>query len=196
MKEIEFWFSIGSTYTYLSVTRLKEVEQKYEVKFSWQPFSVRKIMLEMDNVPFPPTKKVKADYMWRDIERRANSYGFEAKVPAPYPLKEFNLANKIAVIGMQEGWCSDYVIVTYRRWFVAGLEPGSEPNVSESLREIDQDPERALELAADENIHKAYLSQTEQAQTKRIFGSPSFIVDGELFWGDDRLEDAVNWALR
>ena len=196
MKEIEFWFSIGSTYTYLSVTRLKEVEQKFEVKFSWQPFSVRKIMLEMDNVPFPPTKQVKADYMWRDIERRAQGYGFEAKVPAPYPLKEFDLANKIAVIGMQEGWCSDYVIATYRFWFVAGLEPGSEPNVSESLREIDQDPERVLELAADETIAKAYLSQTEQAQSKNIFGSPSFIVDGELFWGDDRLEDAVNWALR
>jgi len=196
MKEIEFWFSIGSTYTYLSVTRLKEVEQKFEVKFSWQPFSVRKIMLEMDNVPFPPTKQVKADYMWRDIERRAQGYGFEAKVPAPYPLKEFDLANKIAVIGMQEGWCSDYVIATYRRWFVAGLEPGREPNVSESLREINQDPERVLELAADETIAKAYLSQTEQAQSKNIFGSPSFIVDGELFWGDDRLEDAVNWALR
>jgi 2-hydroxychromene-2-carboxylate isomerase len=104
MKEIEFWFSIGSTYTYLSVTRLKEVEQKFEAKFSWKPFSVRKIMLEMDNVPFPPTKQVKADYMWRDIERRASSYGFEAKVPAPYPLKEFDLANKIAVIGMQEMW--------------------------------------------------------------------------------------------
>ena len=196
MKEIEFWFSIGSTYTYLSVTRLKEVEQKFEVKFSWQPFSVRKIMLEMDNVPFPPTKQVKADYMWRDIERRAQGYGFEAKVPAPYPLKEFDLANKIAVIGMQEGWCSDYVIATYRRWFAAGLEPGSEPNVSESLREINQDPERILELAADETIAKAYLSQTEQAQSKNIFGSPSFIVDGELFWGDYRLEDAVNWALR
>jgi len=196
MKEIEFWFSIGSTYTYLSVTRLKEVGQKFEVNVSWQPFSVRKIMLEMDNVPFPPTKQVKADYMWRDIERRAQGYGFEAKVPAPYPLKEFDLANKIAVIGMQEGWCSDYVIATYRRWFVAGLEPGSEPNVSESLREIDQDPERVLELAADETIAKAYLSQTEQAQSKNIFGSPSFIVDGELFWGDDRLEDAVNWALR
>ena len=196
MKEIGFWFSIGSTYTYLSVTRLKEVEQKFEVKFSWQSFSVRKIMLEMDNVPFPPTKQVKADYMWRDIKRRAQGYGFEAKVPAPYPLNEFDLANRIAVIGMQEGWCSEYVIETYRRWFVAGLEPGSEPNVSESLREIDQDPERVLELAADETIAKAYLSQTEQAQSKNIFGSPSFIVDGELFWGDDRLEDAVNWALR
>jgi len=196
MKEIEFWFSIGSTYTYLSVTRLKEVEEKFGVKFSWQPFSVRIIMIEMDNVPFPPTKKVKADYMWRDIERRANSYGFEAKVPAPYPLKEFDLANSVAVPGMQEGWCAEYVPVTYRRWFVDGLEPGSEPNVSASLREIGQQPERVLELAADDKIRKAYLKQTESAQSKNIFGSPSFIVDGELFWGDDRLEDAVKWALK
>ncbi|MDG2066176.1 MAG: 2-hydroxychromene-2-carboxylate isomerase [SAR324 cluster bacterium] len=196
MKEIEFWFSIGSTYTYLSVIRLKEVEEKFGVKFSWQPFSVRKIMLEMDNVPFPPTKQVKADYMWRDIERRAYSYGFEAKVPAPYPLKKFDFANSVAVLGVQEGWCADYVSATYRRWFVDGLEPGSEPNVSESLREIGLKPGNVLKLAADEKIQKAYLKQTEQAQSKNIFGSPSFIVDDELFWGDDRLEDAVNWAQR
>tara|TARA_B100000953_G_scaffold266308_1_gene234416 strand:- start:87 stop:485 length:399 start_codon:yes stop_codon:yes gene_type:complete len=100
MKEIEFWFSIGSTYTYLSVSRLKEVERKFEVSFSWQPFSVRKIMREMDNVPFPPTKQAKVDYMWRDIQRRARGYGFEARIPAPYPLKEFDLANRIAVLGI------------------------------------------------------------------------------------------------
>jgi len=196
MKKIEFWFSIGSTYTYLSVIRLKEVEEKFGVKFSWQPFSVRKIMLEMDNVPFPPTKQVKADYMWRDIERRAYSYGFEAKVPAPYPLKKFDFANSVAVLGVQEGWCAEYVSATYRRWFVDGLEPGSEPNVSESLREIGLKPGNVLKLAADDKIQKAYLKQTEQAQSKNIFGSPSFIVDDELFWGDDRLEDAVNWAQR
>ena len=56
--------------------------------FSWQPFSVRSIMCEMDNVPFPPSKQVKVDCMWRDIERRAKGYGFAAKVPAPYPLRE------------------------------------------------------------------------------------------------------------
>ena len=196
MKEIEFWFSIGSTYTYLSVSRLKEVERKFEVSFSWQPFSVRKIMREMDNVPFPPTKQAKVDYMWRDIQRRARGYGFEARVPAPYPLKEFDLANRIAVLGMQEGWCSNYVQATYRRWFLEWLEPGSEPNVSESLREIGQDPERILELATGEETGEVYSCQTESAQSKGIFGSPSFIVDGELFWGDDRLEDAVSWALR
>ena len=95
-------------------------------------------MIEMDNVPFPPTKKVKADYMWRDIARRANSSGFKANVTAPYPLKEFDLANNVAVLGMQEGWCSEYVPATYRRWFVDRHEPGSEPNISASLREIGQ----------------------------------------------------------
>jgi len=196
MKEIEFWFSIGSTYTYLSVSRLIKVERKFEVSFSWQPFSVRKIMREMDNVPFPPTKQAKVDYMWRDIQRRARGYGFEASVPAPYPLKEFDLANRIAVLGMQEGWCSNYVQATYRRWFLEWLEPGSEPNVSESLREIGQDSERILELASGEETGEVYSCQTESAQSKGIFGSPSFIVDRELFWGDDRLEDAVSWALR
>ena len=82
MINIEFWFSIGSTYTYLSVQRLLEVEKNNNnIKFNWQPFSVRQIMIEMENVPFtPPPKKNKSDYMWRDIERRAKFYGFKIKV--------------------------------------------------------------------------------------------------------------------
>ena len=117
MKEIEFWYSIGSTYTYLTVERIFSVEKENNVKFIWKPFSVRQIMIEMENVPFtPPPKKNKSDYMWRDIERRAKFYGFEAKVPAPYPLKEFDLANKIAVLGMDQEWGISYVKKTYQRW--------------------------------------------------------------------------------
>ena len=196
MKEIEFWFSIGSTYTYLSVTRLAEVTQKTGASFSWQPFSVRKIMREMDNVPFPPSKQVKVDYMWRDIERRAQGYGFTANVPAPYPLQEFDLANRVAVLARQEGWCEDYVRGTYRRWFVDGHEAGSDLNLSQTLSEIGQDKSRVLERAGAPDVEAAYLKQTESAQRAGIFGSPSFIVDGELFWGDDRLEDAIAWASK
>ncbi len=196
MKEIEFWFSIGSTYTYLSVTRIAEVARETGATFSWQPFSVRRIMREMDNVPFPPSKQVKVDYMWRDIERRAQDYGFTAKVPAPYPLGEFDLANCVAVLAMQEGWCEDYVRATYRRWFVDGQEAGSEPNLSQTLEEIGQNVARVLERAGDLDIEAAYVEQTDRAQRAGIFGSPSYIVDGEVFWGDDRLEDAVVWAKK
>ena len=147
MKKIQFWFSIGSTYTYLSVTRIAGLAKETGASFSWQPFSVRKIMREMDNVPFPPSKQAKVDYMWRDIERRAQGYGFSAQVPAPYPLAEFDLANRVAVLAMQEGWCEDYVQATYRRWFVDGLEAGSEPNLSQALAEVGQDAARVVERA-------------------------------------------------
>ena len=196
MKEIEFWFSIGSTYTYLSVTRLAEVTEKTEANFSWHPFSVRKIMREMENIPFPPSKLAKVEYMWRDIERRAQGYGFAANVPAPYPLQEFDLANRVAVLARQEGWCEDYVRLTYRRWFIDGLEAGSDVNLTQTLSEVGQDKLRVLELSCSSDVEAAYLNQTENAKQAGIFGSPSFIVDGELFWGDDRLEDAINWASK
>ena len=154
------------------------------------------IMREMDNIPFPPSKKVKVDYMWRDIERRAQGYGFTANVPAPYPLQEFDLANRVAVLARQEGWCEDYVRETYRGWFIDGHEAGSDLNLSQTLSEIGQDKSRVLERAGAPEVEAAYLKQTESAQRAGIFGSPSFIVDGELFWGDDRLEDAIAWARK
>ena len=68
MKKVDFYFSIGSTYTYLTVTRILDVEKKFNVNFNWVPFSVRAIMKEMNNIPFPKDKQNKVDYMWRDIE--------------------------------------------------------------------------------------------------------------------------------
>jgi len=94
---------------------------------------------------------------------------------------------------MQEGWCVDYVRATYRRCFQEGLEAGSEPNILDSLTEIGQDPKRVLKLVESDSIEKAYSDQTDMAREKGIFGSPTCIVDGELFWGDDRIEDAVWW---
>ena len=194
MNEVNFWFSIGSTYTYLAVNRLQELAIKENIKFNWHPFSVRKIMMDMDNIPFtPPSKKIKSDYMWRDIERRAKFYGFEAKVPAPYPLKEFDLANQIAVLGMSEGWGVDYVVKTYQRWFQHGKEPATEPNLTEILQELNLDHQETIQKANDNKIKDQYFNNTETAYEKGVFGSPSFIFDGEVFWGDDRLEDCIKW---
>jgi len=194
MSEIDFWFSIGSTYTYLSVNRILEVAKRENLKFNWKPFSVRKIMMDMDNIPFtPPSKKIKSDYMWRDIERRAKFYGFEAKVPAPYPLKEFDLANQIAILGINEGWGIDYVILTYKRWFQKGKEPATEPNLSEIFLELKLNKEETINKAKSSEIEKQYMQNTEHAFKSGVFGSPTFIYKNEVFWGDDRLEDCIKW---
>ena len=194
MTEIDFWFSIGSTYTYLTVNRIAGVAKKENLSINWKPFSVRKIMMDMDNIPFtPPSKKVKSDYMWRDIERRAKFYGFEAKVPAPYPLKEFDLANQIAILGMNEDWGVDYVIITYKRWFQQGKEPATEPNISEILNELKLNKDETLKNANSEDIKSQYLQNTDIAYKLGVFGSPTFVYKDEVFWGDDRLEDCIKW---
>ena len=112
-------------------------------------------MIEQKNIPFVG-KPVKLAYMWRDIERRARSRGLEPRLPAPYPLAEFDLANRIAIVGESEGWCADYVRAAYRHWFHSGHEPGSEPGLSDALREIGQSPARVVEAAKSEAIGERY----------------------------------------
>jgi 2-hydroxychromene-2-carboxylate isomerase len=191
---VDFWFAIGSLYTYLAVMRLNEVEKASGVAFRWRPFSVRTIMKEMDNIP--ASKPVKMAYAWRDVERRAALYGFPFRGRPPYPLQNFDVANRIAMVGAKEGWCAGYVRAAYRRWFQDGHEAGSEPNVTESLREIGQDPRRVVELAQSAATAGAFEAATGEARRLGIFGAPTFAVGGEIFWGDDRLDDAIGWLKR
>ena len=193
---IDFYFSIGSTYTYLSVTRILDVEKKHQVKFNWIPFSVRIITIEMNNIPFPKDKQNKVDYMWRDIERRAEGYGFFAKTPVPYPLTEFDLANKLAILGLKQGWGIDYVKLTYKRWFQDGKEPATEPNISEIFQELKVDKKKVMEDVTKDEIENQYQQNTNNARDNKVFGSPTFFVGKEIFWGDDRMEDSISWSKK
>ena len=192
MKGIAFWYSIGSTYTYLTVMRLHKYAKENGVVFDWRPFDVRTIMVEQKNIPFKG-KPVKSDYMWRDIDRRAEMYGLTALLPVPYPLEELALANQIALLGRHEGWGQDYTVETYRLWFEEGHLAGSEPNVSESLKRIGQDGDSILEKAQSSEIVDGLEAETDVARDLGVFGSPTFVVNKEVFWGDDRLDDAVSW---
>ena len=196
MADVDFFFSIGSTYTYLSVTRILDIEKKHQIKFNWKPFSVREIMKEMNNIPFPKDKINKVNYMWRDIERRAEGYGFSAKTPVPYPLSEFDLANQIAILGIEKEWGVNFVIQTYKKWFQEKKEPAIEPSISEVCEELGLIKDDIINDAQTEIVKNKYRQNTNLAREYKIFGSPSFVVNNELFWGDDRMEDAIKWSIK
>lgn len=193
MKTFDFWFSIGSTYSFLTVHRIDEAAMEAGVHVTWRPFSVRVLMQEMDNSPFAG-KPAKERYMWRDLQRRAERLGIKLDVPVAYPLEHFDRANRIAILASQEGWCESYVKATYRYWMLEGMPAGDEPNLRACFEDLDQAYERVVEAAASDAIDEAYRTATAEARELGIFGSPSFVVDGaELFWGDDRLEDAITY---
>ena len=192
---IDFWFSLASTYTYLSVTRMAEVVARTGAEIRWRPFNVRSIMVEQNNIPFR-TKPVKLAYMWRDLERRAALHDIPFAGLPPYPLRDVVLSDCVAMIGAREGWCSAYMPVIYRRWFLGQRDVSDEAEISVALSEAGQEPGRVLAIANTEAANRALAEATDTAKQLNVFGSPTFVVGSEVFWGDDRLEDAISWSRK
>jgi 2-hydroxychromene-2-carboxylate isomerase len=192
---IDFWFSIGSTYTYLSVSRLMQVEQARQVSFRWRPFDLRAIGRDMNYRPFAD-KPLKLAYMWRDVARRCELYGIPFNGLPPYPLVNLPRPNRVALVGAERGWCDVYVATAYCRWFLEHEDASSGINIERSLASVGQDAESVIAYADSERIRQALDAQTQEAKSLGIFGSPTFAVGGEIFWGDDRLDDAIQWALQ
>ena len=190
MNDIDFYFSIGSTYTYLSVTRILDVEKKNQVKFNWKPFSVRMIMKEMNNIPFPKEKMNKVNYMWRDIERRAEGYGFFAKTPVPYPLSEFDLANQIAILGLEKDWGIDYIRLTYKKWFQEGKEPAIEPSISEVCNELKLNKDQIISDDLNKEKQDKYKTNNNSADENKIIEKTSNKVKKKVSEDKDRMKDS------
>jgi 2-hydroxychromene-2-carboxylate isomerase len=190
---LDFFFFYGSTYTYLTVMQIERLATEAGIKVQWRPFNVRAIMIEQNNIPFRG-KPVKSRYMWRDIERRAARYGISFIRPPQYPVDPENLANRVGVVAAEEGWCPEYTKATYRAWFLEDKAPGEPEHLALILRSLQKEPERVVSDANSQRIRDKYEAETEVARKLGIFGSPTFVVGEEIFWGDDRLDDALWWA--
>lgn len=192
-RELDFFFYIGSTYTYLSVSRAEEVAARERVSLRWRPFNVRAIMIEQNNRPFIG-KPVKLQYMWRDLERRAGRYGIPFGSIPEYPVDPEGVANRVAVVASLEGWCPQYARATYRAWFLENKAPGDVAQLRILLRGLGKDPDATIARAEGREIRERYDAETEHAKRLGVFGAPSFVCGTEVFWGDDRLEDAIEWC--
>src|SRR5260221_1086939 len=106
---------MGSTYSFLSVMRLAELERSTGIPFRWRPFHLLVILQEMKHVPFAD-KPTKLAYMWRDVQRRAAMYHIPAQLPAPYPSRHSVAANLPVTIVMRAGWDADFSLAADLRW--------------------------------------------------------------------------------
>ena len=186
---------MGSTYTYLASARLDGVAQAAGVPIRWRPFRNVQALTGATQVPFREgTAKMR--HMWRDIERRAAKHGLPIRLPVPYPAQNTARANRVMLVGVREGWGPAYMRAAYRLWFERGVGNGGDENLRASLTECGQGQhiDRVLSLADDEDVGRALDLETDEARALGVFGSPTFVVGTELFWGDDHLEDAIQWA--
>ncbi|MGH8668038.1 MAG: 2-hydroxychromene-2-carboxylate isomerase [Burkholderiales bacterium] len=185
---MDFFFFVGSLYTYPSVMRVGAAARAAGVPLRWRPFNVRAIMLEQNNLP--RSNPVKMKYIWRDIERRVARHALGFKPGLPFPVDPQGLANRVALVAAGEGWCEEYAVETYRRWFLDHEAPGDPARLVAALGAD------TVARADSAETRKRFDDETEAARRLGIFGAPTFMVGEEMFWGDDRLEEAIEWAKR
>jgi 2-hydroxychromene-2-carboxylate isomerase len=194
MGRLQFWFEYGSTYTYLTVARIHALASAQGVEVDWRPFLLMPIMVEqgMSEGPFLPFPQ-KMRYMWRDLERRAALHGVPYRKPSHYPPNTL-LTARIGTLAAAQGWCREFTERTFALHWTEDVQIGTEQNLRAALAALGKDPQEVIVRAQAPEIKERLRLHTDEARTLGIFGSPSFVANGELFWGDDRLEQALAWV--
>jgi len=147
-----------------------------------------------DDSPFNvyPTK---GRYMWRDVERLCAKYGIPFTKPSRFP-RDGLLAARVACLakGTSEHWLPEFVRAVFRANFAEDREIGDTVEIRSILDSLGQPGAQLVEQAQVPESKLRLREQTRRAKEFGIVGAPSFVVGEELFWGNDRLEDALAWA--
>jgi 2-hydroxychromene-2-carboxylate isomerase len=194
---LDFWLEYASTYSYPAAERVGALARIAGVTVRWRPFLLGPIFQSQgwSTSPFN-IYPGKGRYMWRDLERICGSLELPLTRLEKFPQNSL-LAARVALIGFDSGWGEDFSRAIYRAEFGEAQDIGDEDVVAGVLKDLGHDPQSVLEQAQTPQNKSRLRSETEEAQRLGLFGAPSFVTaDGELFWGNDRLEAALAWAKR
>ena len=191
---VRFWFEFGSTYSYPAAMRIEALAAKRGVAVSWHAFLLGPIFAEQgwNDSPFN-IYPAKGRYMWRDLERICQAQGIAFARPSQFPRNGL-LAARIACRFSEAPWLPDFVRAVYEANFAHDLDVSTPATLARCLSSSGEDPERILREAQSPQSKAQLRAQTEDAAQLGVFGAPSFSVGPELFWGNDRLEEALSWA--
>lgn len=190
---MEFWFEFASTYSYPAAMRIEQAAQQAGVALAWRPFLLGPIFKDqgLTDSPFR-LFPVKGRYMWRDLERTCAALGIPLQKPTQFPRVSV-LAARLACRFQEEAWLPEFVRRIYSANFAHDRDIADPGEVAAIVRGMGL-PENLLREAESPEAKAKLRAQTERASALGMFGAPSFVCGSELFWGNDRLETALEWA--
>jgi 2-hydroxychromene-2-carboxylate isomerase len=192
--EIEFWFEFGSNYSYLSVMRIEDAAQRHGVRVLWRPFLLGPIFraLGMKSAPFV-LQQEKGAYVWQDMARQCRKYGLRWVRPSTFP-RAGVLPLRVALLGAEAPWIGAFCRNVMELNFVHDQDINHPDRIGPILGGLGLPAADILAQAQAEATKTRLREQTEQARVRSIFGAPTFFVGPDMFWGNDRLDDALAHA--
>jgi 2-hydroxychromene-2-carboxylate isomerase len=193
---LDFFYEFASTYSYVTAMRIAPLAADAGVTVRWRPFLLGPIFKQQgwETSPFN-LYPAKGRYMVRDCERLCADLGLAFRLPDPFPQSSLTAA-RVALAALAEGWGEDFSRAVYRAEFGEGRNIADPAVIGGIVRDRGHDETAAFARAQSGEIKAKLRANTEDAQRLGIFGAPSFIAGGELFWGNDRLEQALDFVKR
>jgi 2-hydroxychromene-2-carboxylate isomerase len=192
---LDFWFDFASTYSYPAAARIGPHAAEAGIRVRFRPFLLGPIFKAQgwDSSPFN-LYPAKGRNMWRDLERLCEDLGLPFRRPQPFPQNSL-LPARVALVGLAQGWGEAFCIEVFRAQFDGSHRIDQPATLAEILTRTGADAEAVLTAAQSDDIKTRLHAQTDEARRLGIFGAPTFITaGGELFWGNDRLEQALRQA--
>jgi 2-hydroxychromene-2-carboxylate isomerase len=194
---LDFWFDFASTYSYPAALRIGPLAAEAKVQVRFRPFLLGPIFKTQgwDTSPFN-LYPAKGRNMWRDLERLCEDLSLPFRKPDQFPQNSL-LPARVALAGMDQGWGEAFSVAVYRAQFAEGGRIDDPATLAAILSGLKVDAKAALDLAQSDDNKLRLRAVTEEAARLGVFGAPTFTTaGGELFWGNDRLEQALRWAKK
>ncbi len=190
--ELEYWFEFASTYSHIATQRIEGLANAAGVRILWRPFLLGPIFKAQgwNTSPFN-IQLAKGAYMWRDMVRSCEKYGIAFDKPSVFPRNGL-LAARVATAAQDEPFLPAFVRHVYLANFGDDRDIADPGVVRACLASAGcADADGWLSRAVNDDVKNLLRARSEEAVARGIFGAPSVFVGNELFWGNDRLEDAI-----
>jgi 2-hydroxychromene-2-carboxylate isomerase len=197
MPTLDFWYEFASTYSYPAAMRIEAAANAAGVDIRWRPFLLGPIFKAYGWTDSPfNIFAAKGRYMWRDLTRICEDTDIPLRLP-PVRFPQNGLkAARLALVGEAEGWTPAFSRAVFAANYAEQKDISDEATLCAILDGLGVDADAAVVAANSPAIKERLKAQTAKAEARGLFGAPSFTVEDELFWGNDRLEAALAWAMR
>ncbi|OCS49140.1 2-hydroxychromene-2-carboxylate isomerase [Ralstonia pickettii] len=191
---VEFWFDFASNYSYLSVMRIEAAAVQLGVQVAWKPFLLGPIFQSLGWASSPfVLQRAKGHYVWQDMARECAKHDLPWTQPSTFPRASV-LPLRVALHGADSPWIGAFCQRIMLRNFAQDRDIHTPEAVAEELTALGL-PAAAILAQVQSDASKPRLrEQTHAAQIRGIFGAPTFFVGDAMFWGNDRLDDALACA--
>ncbi|HEX8807027.1 MAG TPA: 2-hydroxychromene-2-carboxylate isomerase [Candidatus Aquilonibacter sp.] len=193
---LDFWFDFASPYSYVAAMQIRRLCDESGVRLRWVPFLLGPIFeLQGWSTSHFNLNPWRGKYMWRDMERLTEKFELPWRRPAQFP-KNCVLAARVAAANADSNWVEDFICDAFVATFGEDRDLNDERVVFDLLSKIVPDASETLRASLSEPRRSRLRANIESAKQLGLFGAPNCVIGDEIFWGEEALEDAIEWARR